>query len=73
LGLPRASLYYEPVGERAENLLLMRLFQPVSQLAVCRAARHLTGCGSSISFSFEVETPQDRAPAVARVVSHLEN
>jgi len=25
LGLPRASLYYEPVGERAENLLLMRL------------------------------------------------
>lgn len=25
MGLPRASLYYEPTGEGAENLLLMRL------------------------------------------------
>jgi putative transposase len=25
IGLPRASLYYEPAGESAENLLLMRL------------------------------------------------
>jgi putative transposase len=25
IGLPRASFYYEPAGESAENLLLMRL------------------------------------------------
>ncbi len=53
LGLPRSSYYYQPVGESAENLALMRhidrIFTDRPELGVRRMHQELTAPGSAIN------------------------
>jgi len=48
LGVNRAGLYYEPVGESAENLLLMRLLDEQYTRAPFYGSRRMTAWLASV-------------------------